>query len=219
MWDFMNRLSQNGCIMLGFNNEHYDYPLIHTGHAHIAGKGIVTPYELYQKSQAIFEADRGDWSQNVAPWDRLIEQIDVFKIMHFDNFARATSLKALQIAMRSKTVEDLPIPPGTIIDEPDIDRLLIPYMCHDISETIKFAKIIEPDIKFRRQLSNSSDIDMMNFNDTRIGKQTFISELENNGITCFTKETGRKRPVQTRRDGGIKVAEKLLPVSFHSDDL
>ncbi len=219
MWDFMNRLIQHGAEMLGFNNEHYDYELIHMAYNMIAAKGIVTPYELYQKSQAIFDTPRGDWSNSTPPWKRVVKQIDVFKIMHFDNFARATSLKALQIAMRSKTVEDLPIPPGTIIDEPDIDRLLIPYMCHDVSETIKFAKIIEPDIKFRRELSETSGIDMMNFNDTRIGKQTFISELENHGIECFTRETGRKRPRQTRRDAGIVVANKLLPVRFQSGDL
>lgn len=215
---FLHRLRDAGCEMVGFNNEAYDYPVIHFIEAVVSAQGTITAAQIYEKSKAIIESDWKDRSHMIWSNNRVVPQIDLFKVMHFDNFARSTSLKKLEIAMRSSSVEDLPFPPGTILSLEQTDDL-IKYMCWDIDQTIKFAKIIEKKIAFRADLSVKYGRDMTNFNDTKIGKEHFIRELENNGVACFTRQNGRREPIQTPRVEGIKVAEKLIPVPFENESL
>jgi hypothetical protein len=66
-----------------------------------------------------------------------------------DNRAKTTSLKALQINMRSPTVVDSPIPFGVPVTPEQIDRDLIPYNKHDVKETKRFAFYSMGAIEFR----------------------------------------------------------------------
>lgn len=212
--DFLWQLRTAECRMLGFNNEHFDYPVLH--HA------VYTPNAdartLYEKAMAIIEAPRNDWSHNVWASDRIVPQIDMFKIMHFDNFARSTSLKKLEMNMRSGSIEDLPYAPGTVLTRDQLP-VLIEYMCHDVNETVKFAKKQARSIEFRDELTERYGRDFTNFNDTKIGKQHFTDQLEQSGIPCYERTNGRRMPRQTPRNGGVVVGERLLPVPFVTDDL
>jgi hypothetical protein len=212
--EFCYRLVDAQCGMIGFNSEGYDYPLLHFILEQISAKGHITPYEIYEKSSAIIDAPFGDWTHNIAPWNRMIEQIDLYKIMHFDNVNRRTSLKQIEIAMKADTVADLPFQPGTVLDHDQIEALNHYMMVHDISNTARFAFECEDEIKFRMSLKDTMGSNAMNFNDTRIGQQTFVNELEKNGVRCFEKVNGHKQPIQTRRPGGIRVADVLLPFRF-----
>lgn len=212
-------LRDAGCRMLGFNNEHFDYPVLHEIVRLYEQNGHVTAPEIYAKAQAIFAADRNDWSHNVWESDRLVPQIDVYKIMHFDNLSKATSLKKLEMAMRSHSVVDLPYAPGTHLTSEQMD-VTITYMCHDIAETAKFALTIASNIEFRDELSAKYQRDFTNFNDTKIGKQHFIDQMEAAGVECFTRIRGEgRRPKQTPRQDGIHVRNKLIPIPFQTEEL
>ena len=211
---FLTQLRDSGSSMLGFNNESFDYPVIHEFWSIFNQRGIVTAEDTYRKAAAIIEgSDR--WGHMVWPSDRLVPQIDVFKIMHFDNPARSTSLKKLEINMRSGMVEDLPYKPGVPLTLEQLPPL-IAYMCHDIAQTAKFARLIEGHMDFRATITT---MDATNYNDTKIGKQFFISELEKTGVACFTRVNGRRQPRQTPRTEGIRVADRLLNVPVQSDEL
>ncbi len=213
---FLTELIQTGCRMIGFNNEGFDYPVIHEFWQIFHARGTVTAHELYLKAQSIIDTPWNDRFRNtIWPRDRIIPQVDLFKIMHFDNVARSTSLKKLEINMRSGSVEDLPYKPGVPLTVDQIP-LLVSYMCHDISETAKFARKIAPQIEFRDGIT---DMDATNFNDTKIGKEFFLNELEKTGVSCFDRSSGRKKPRQTPRVNGICVADSLLDVPFTADDL
>jgi len=217
-FDLMNMLislRNAGCRMLGFNNLHFDYPILHKM---IQANGYVTAADLYAKAQAIIESQRNDFSHTVWESDHFVPQIDIFKIMHFDNLARSTGLKKLEIAMRSHSVVDLPFPVGTHLT-PDQIEVTIAYMCHDVSETIKFARKIEDNIRFRDELTAKLGRDFTNFNDTKIGKQFLIDQLEKAGIECFTRVNGRRQPRQTPRREGIHVGQRLVPIPFQTPDL
>jgi hypothetical protein len=215
---FLRQLRDAGCRMLGFNNVHFDYVVLHDLVDQVNRDGYATVEAIYAKSQAIFAAQRNDWSQNVWESDHVVPQIDIFKIMHFDNMAKATSLKKLQIAMRSWSVQDLPYPPGSILTVPEMDHT-ISYMCHDVSETLKFAWTIKENIQFRDELTAKYQKNFTNFNDTKIGKQHFIDQIEQSGVACYERGAGGRKPRQTPRLNGIKVVEKLLPVPFETADL
>jgi hypothetical protein len=97
--------------------------------------------------------------------------------------------------------------------------MLIDYMCHDIAETAKFVRLVQDNLTFRDALSEQYDADMTNFNDTKIGKDFFIRELERTGVRCYDRSSGRREPRQTRRTDGIRVADRLLPVPFKTPDM
>lgn len=100
--------------------------------------------------------------------------------------------------MGSKSIQDLPYPVGTYLDDYQTDEL-IRYNIHDCSETAKFYEKSKEMIAFREQLTKKYERDFMNHNDTKIGKDYFIMELEKSNIKCFHSGGGQKQPVQTLR--------------------
>lgn len=153
--------------MFGFFSLNFDYPLLHYFMLH----PNATPYDLYQKAQEIMSAtNRGFNSHMIWERDRIAPQIDLFKMMHFDNKAKTTSLKALEINMRSPRVSDMPVEVGSVLTNDQIKRLLIPYNCDDVSETKRFAHFCRKAIDFRIGMMETIKGDVMNFSDAKIGE-------------------------------------------------
>lgn len=201
---FLMALSNDPKVrMVGYNNLHFDYPVIHHGLAYQHMNATV----FYEKAQAIIDTDWNDRFRHVV-WDNeiIIPQLDLFKIHHFDNVARATSLKVLECNMKSENVADLPFPPGTVLT-PDEMGIVLEYNKHDIMETWRFYMASEDRIKFREELSEKYGRNFMNHNDTKIGKDYFIMRLNEMGIE--TKGPDRK-PIQTLRTR-MALKDAVLP--------
>jgi hypothetical protein len=205
--DFIDRLRNDGGRMVGFNNIGFDYPILHT----LIRMGHSDAQTLYQKAMAIINGQDGDekWMHNVKPADRCIEQIDLFKIHHFDNKARATSLKVLEFNMRSDNIEDLPFKVGTNLTIEQIPTLKR-YNQHDVSQTKAFYHKSLDLIKFREQLTHLYQRDFMNHNDTKIGKDYFAMKLEEAGVALYDYGSSGRTPRQTRRPV-INLGEAILP--------
>lgn len=203
--NFLNAIMNDR--MCGFNNFAFDYPILHRL---ITNYGDVNAMALYEKAQSIIDGDSFD---NII-WQPIIPQIDLYKIHHFDNRARSTSLKMLQFNMRSDSVEDLPIPPGTYINDQEYD-IVLNYNIHDVTETVKFLEYSLERLAFRDELTEKYGIDFTNFNDTKIGKKFFIMELEKNGVQCFDDN---KQPIQTWREC-IRLNDCILDwIGFDTQD-
>src|SRR3990167_9974491 len=92
---FLYWLKSQNARMVGFNNIGFDYPVLHT----LIRMGKADAKTLYDKALAIIESQSFDgggnerWVHQVFPSDRFIEQLELFKIDHFDNRAKGTSLK------------------------------------------------------------------------------------------------------------------------------
>jgi len=198
-------LREQGHRQVGFNNEGFDYPVIHLM---MVNGEQTTVAALYQKAMSIIGSD-DRWSNIVWENDRLIPQVDLYKIHHFDNAAKSTSLKMLEFNMQSDTIEDLPFPPGTILTPEQMDVVLA-YNHKDVRETLKFYRHSKKAIEFREQLSEKYGRNFINFNDTKIGKEYFISELEKRGVQCYDYSTGRREPRQTPRPF-INLGDVILP--------
>jgi hypothetical protein len=205
--DFIDSLRNAGGRMVGFNNIGFDYPILHT----LIRMGHSDAQTLYQKAQAIITGQDGDekWMHNVKPADRYVEQIDLFKIHHFDNKARATSLKVLEFNMRSDNIEDLPFKVGTNLTSEQIPTLK-KYNQHDVSQTKAFYHKSLDLIKFREQLTHLYQRDFMNHNDTKIGKDYFAMKLEEAGVALYDFGSSGRTPRQTRRPV-INLGEAILP--------
>jgi hypothetical protein len=207
--DFLTALKGTRCRMVGFNNIGFDYPIIHfiIENYHLNP----TVSDIYNKAADIIATPWEHRFDNVI-WDQDIHipQIDLYKIHHFDNESRRTSLKMLEFNMRSDNIKDLPYAPGTPLTDPQKD-VLIEYNNHDVDETEKFYFESIPMIEFREQLSEKYGRNFLNHNDTKIGKDYFIMKLEQEiPGSCYMYIDNKRTPRQTIRPS-IRLADAILP--------
>ena len=134
--------------------------------------------------------------KTVRPSESFAPQIDLLKIHHFDNRAKMTSLKALQVHMRCETVVELNLPFDQSISQLNIEQKAIPYNKHDVKRTKEFALISLPNINFRIGLIDQLGPNCINYNDTKIGTKILEERLGRD--LCF--ELDGWTPRQTFRN-------------------
>lgn len=198
LYQFLATLMHLDVRQVGYNNEAYDYILIHLI---IQSRGVINYNQLYIKSQSIFEDDTR-YAHFIWPDQRYLRQLDLLKIHHFDSVSKYTSLKIVEFNMLSDKVEGLPFKPGTILNA---DQVIVmrTYNSHDVDETSKFYFYSLPQIRFRDQLSEIYNKDLTNCNDIKIGKEYITTELSKKGIKVH-------KSIQSRRES-INLSEVLLP--------
>jgi len=206
---FISYLRNVGAEMVGFNNLGYDYFLIHQ----IMNNPYNFTYETaYNLSQRIFQSQYGGKRmRGIGPSNRVVPQIDMMKVCHFDNKAKMTSLKALQFAMRSESLEDLPFDIRALNDQEK--DTLCSYNVHDVTETEKFFLKNEHLIDMRREYITNGTLlgDVLNYNDTKIGAEYMISRLGKG--KCYS---GGK-PRQTFRES-VEFRKIILPkIKFRTE--
>lgn len=204
---FLTERYKNKDTLVGFNNLGFDSPLLHYW---LANKGL-TSDDMYRYAQEIIESFNSEdrFKYQLSKSKEWLRQLDLYKINHFDNKARATSLKLLEINMRSKNVSDLPYPVGSTLTFDQMDEL-ISYNKHDVLETLKFYKLCEKDIKFRQVLNERYGIDFTNFNDTKIGKQYFQTQLEKHDPEACYVQTKHGRKIRQTPRKKIDLSEVVF---------
>jgi len=213
----VHKMATLGFRMVGFNNFYYDYPILHLILTRTKSSWSIAKLNkaIYEKSQAIFESGKMNRKFEHAIWEnaQVVQQVDLFLIHHFDNKAKMTSLKALEIAMRSKDVRDLPFKPGTELTEEETE-VLLEYNGHDVDQTFDFYVHSLKEIEFREELSIRFNKSVLNHNDTKIGQTYFVLRLEEMGVPCYEYCEGIREPRQTKR-GPIPVNSILFDyISF-----
>lgn len=215
--EYLRNVKRTGCRMVGFNNLDFDYPVLH----HILKKAQsvfdtdeklnITAKELYGVAMKIINSMRDNkFGSSIRDADVILPQVDLFKIHHFDNHARSTSLKMLEYNMRSKNIEDLPFPVGKELTHAEKD-VLIKYNKHDVTETLKFYKYSYENLKLREDLTDEYGFDCTNMNDTKIGKELFIRTLEKEKKgSCYVYTARGRQILQTKRDK-IVIKDCLFP--------
>lgn len=209
---FLSYIQNTQSHMVGFNSIGFDYHVVHdllvnpytfdAMHAHILGTKIIHS-----------QGARGGRTAYYLPMkDRILPQIDLFKINHFDNINKTTSLKALQFAMRSDSVEDLPfsLRPLTF---PEMDELR-KYNVHDVLETEKFLTKNMHFIKMRQELIENGVLsgDVLNYSDVKIGVEYLIRKIGR--AKCFISGS---KPRQTIRPN-VEFKDIILPkINFRTE--
>lgn len=209
----LDYLQDNDCTMTGFNNLGFDYPILHKfikGKKKIIKMGGAEIAELaFQYAQEQINSMRdGMFAPTIKDKDVIIRQIDLFKIWHFDNKAKTTSLKLLEFNMRADNIEDLPYPVGSRLQAHEIQKLLA-YNKHDVRMTNKFRDHSKTQIAFREQLTEKYSRNFMNHNDTKIGKDYFAMRLEEEGIELYGEAGGKRFTRQSPRNV-IRIKECLF---------
>lgn len=174
--------------LIGYNNESFDYPIIHyflINYPKWAKDETIyniTDYiisELYNKAQEIIENQNSknrDWRKILREKDFLIPQLDLFKIWHYDNLARSTSLKALEISMNFHNVMEMPIEHSTVFILPSQISEILEYNLNDVLATYEFyKKTIEFNkVELRKKIKQKYKLPCTNWNNGKIGENLIL---------------------------------------------
>ncbi len=210
---------------IGFNNVNFDYVVIHLilnkADSWLSGLGFVYTEseiitEIYQKAQEIiYEQDKEDFYKTVAiaQKDWKIKQLDLFKLWHYNNKARATSLKSLEISMNYPNVMEMPI----LHDRNDIQLEeiagILEYNLNDVLATYEFYKRSKEKIELRTALWQKYNLYCYNFSDSKIGEQLILK--------LYCDRTGNSpfdvKELRTYRKG-IKIKDCIFDyISFKNE--
>ena len=161
---------------------------------------------IYGKAQdTIQRQNEGEWAV-FAPWTLQIKQIDVFKLNHWDNAAKRTSLKWAQYSMDWLNIQDMPIHHSTEIKTLKQIDSIIGYCINDVASTKAIMYRSKKEIALRQELTKEYNIDLFSASEPRIAKELFAMFL--------SKKTGIKKydlkKMRTHRSKLI-VNDLLLP--------
>ena len=161
---------------------------------------------IYGKAQdTIQRQNEGEWAV-FAPWTLQIKQVDVFKLNHWDNAAKRTSLKWAQYSMDWLNIQDMPIHHSTEIKTLKQIDSIIGYCINDVASTKAIMYRSKKEIALRQELTKEYNIDLFSASEPRIAKELFAMFL--------SKKTGIKKydlkKMRTHRSKLI-VNDLLLP--------
>ena len=114
---------------------------------------------LYNKAQDIINRqNQGEFSE-FSPRDLHIRQLDVFKLNHWDNPAKRSSLKWIQYTMDWHNIMDMPIHHTTEVTADQIPEI-IKYCWNDVKSTKQIMMLSKSNIDLRRTLTEEYGIDL-----------------------------------------------------------
>ena len=207
-------LEAKGTIgMIGFNNIDYDYPMLHyilTNMRKLVSVPVGECLQLmYAESQRIIDTEY----PSIREWNVQIKQLDLFRIHHFNNVAKFTSLKHLQMAMHWHNLQEMPFHYTHMVTAEQIPDVL-EYNDNDVMSTYQFYLETSEEIFFRKRMKKMYGIDCMNYPDVKIGEEILIIENAK-ALNISVKEL---RQMRTQRDF-IQLSTCILPyVKFKSKE-
>lgn len=200
-------IKHNGYIMVGFNSLGFDYHIIHNI---LNNPTTFTTKIAADMAQDIIGRQNDDRMYPVQYGDRIIPQLDLFLMNHFDNASKRTSLKKLEANMRMDNIEDLPFPIRHLTyDEMDV---LVKYMHHDIDATHIFYDKCKEQVDLRIELKENGLVagDTLNMSDVKLGEQFFVTRMGRDEFFVM----GKKKQTQVKV---LAIKDVILPyIGFHN---
>ena len=163
-------------------------------------------HTLYIKAQHVIDtAHRGEFPEYHES-NLVISQVDLFKLNHWDNPAKMSSLKWIEYSMDWHNVLEMPIHHSTVITEPHQLDTIIQYCINDVKATEQIYKLSKEQIALRLTLSKEYGINLMSASEPRISKQLFLYFLsKKTGINKY--ELSKYRTHRT----SLNIGEMILP--------
>ena len=161
---------------------------------------------IYKKAQDIIERQENKQFSEFSERDLSIRQIDVFKLNHWDNPAKRSSLKWIQFSMDWHNLLDMPIDHRTKIDTKEQLDTVITYCINDVKSTKQIMHLSKEQIMLRKSLTAEYKIPLFSASEPRISKELFLMFLsEEMGVKKYDLKN-----LRTKRDL-IRVKEIILP--------
>ena len=169
---------------------------------------------IYKYAQRCIQKSNNREFSDYPQWKMRMGQIDIFKMHHWDNMAKRSSLKWIQYSMDWQNIIDMPIHHETLIHtQAEIDTIL-KYCVNDVKSTKEIYNRSHSQVKLRKELTKEYGIDLYSASEPRISKEIF-------GYFLTKKLNIQKRDLKQMRTyrNTIKVSDIILPyISFTSPE-
>lgn len=199
---FLVTLKKQGYTLVGWNNMGFDWPIL-DALMRIPASSTLERILATQKKKCDEIIKSGDrWAHVI--WQPEIPQLDLYRIGHFDNPARSTSLKALEFAMRLPDIVEFTV--GFDKDELTDEELdgLIAYNIYDVKATKTFfeKKDQQEAIALRKELGARYGKDFNCSSDSSMASKIFQHRLEEQlgRNACYEWIDGERHTNQTKRE-------------------
>lgn len=191
--------------LIGFNNLNFDYPVLHNTVLISTKQTAETIYK--QVVNIINNKYSSIWEQDV-----IIPQLDLYRIWHYDNKNKSTSLKWLEFAMRLENVEDLPYKPGTYLTSDQMDHIK-EYCVNDIEATYKFYLKSLKHIDLRKFYTNHEKLSLINDSEIGMSKKIFGKYLSKE-MNIPIKELNKMRTYRKK----VLIKDVIFPyIKFNNE--
>lgn len=218
--EFLLECKKERCWLLGYNNIAFDAQVIEHILEHkdryltLSADEITRSIHEYAQS-VISKSHYGEF-MDYAEWKLSIPQLDIFKLNHWDNEAKRSSLKWIQYSMDWYNVEEMPHPHDKPVHGVELLNKVISYCINDVASTkaIFLDENMKKQINLRAKLSKEYKLNLYSASEPRISKEMFIHFL--------SKKIGADKKVikklRTVRDS-VEIKSIILPyVKFETPE-
>lgn len=180
---------------------------------------------IYKFVQKLIEDSNYNIPVPYAEYKSKVRQIDVFKILHFDNENKRTSLKACQVTMRWKDVREMPIPHNIQTISPEQIEEVIYYRRNDVLSTNEVFNYVlgntdninykgKNKLEDRFNMMEEENLPCLNWNDVKIGEESNLKDY----LQLSKREKKQAFPKNVKQPHGMYF-KSFFPdtVTFQSD--
>ena len=188
--DFLNDNASNNEWHVSYNGLAFDsqitqYLLLNQESLYNETNGESIANWLYEFAQYIIDKRNTTGFSEFNESSLLIKQIDVFKLNHWDNPAKSSSLKWIQYSMDWYNIQEMPIHHCDWVTEDQIPEI-IGYCINDVKSTKNILHLSKDQISLRKALTNEYNINLYSASEPKISKELFLHFLsQKTGISKY----------------------------------
>ena len=220
----VHRLRNDIVELVKFLNQNKDNKEWHISYNGLSFDGQITEYilqnqetlidhdplqianELYGFAQSVIEKTNNNEFPPYSAKDLSVQQIDVFKLNHWDNPAKRSSLKWIQYSMDWYNIQEMPIHHSTYINTMSQIDEVMSYCVNDVESCKQIMILSKSQINLRQSLTQQYGNNLYSASEPRIAKELFLHFLSDK--TKIKKyELKQLRTVRDR----IVVKDIILP--------
>ena len=181
--NFLKENIKNNEYHISFNGIGFDSQVTHNILKHYKEWKDMEPDKIAEKiygyAQEAIKRSNNQEFQEFPEWQMKIKQIDVYKINHWDNMAKRSSLKWIEYTMDWDNILDMPIDHKSDINTQEELDTIVQYCINDVDATHEIYNRSKSLISLRLNLSKQYNINLINASEPRISKELFSYYLSN----------------------------------------
>lgn len=221
--------SENIDYCIGFNNVGFDAQVLHfiseNHQKWIDNSNLEIASIIYNFVQNLIESQKYNLPLPYYESNFKVNQIDVFKIFHFDNKSKSCSLKQCQFAMNWYNVETMPIHHNVASLTENEILSISSYMQNDIFSTLEVFKWClgdspNPNYKGKNKIEDrfamieEEGLNCLNWSDVKIGEESNLKDY----LEISKRKKDTVFPIKPKHFYGMKY-KNFFPntVEFQSD--
>ena len=218
--DFLQENVENNEFHMSFNGLAFDAQVtqfvIDSSFFDLTGDGIADQIYKFVQNNIIPQQNNKPFPKYpYREWEVAVKQVDLFKLNHWDNPAKSSSLKWIQYSMDWYNIQEMPIHHTTSIETVEQQDIVLDYCINDVKSTKRIFELSKNQIRLRNTLTQEYNINLYSASEPRISKEIFAYFLSNS-LGIPKKEL---RQLKTQRDQ-IVVDDIILDyVSFETPEL